>query len=357
MLAIALCLLALPGQESSHDGIAEALEARAWELVESTGVPGVGVGLVRAGKLVRAFGAGFTEKDGEVEVTADTVFSVGSISKTVAAWGLMELVEEGQLTLDAPVTTRRWMPPESSFDVRGVTLRRLLSHTAGLTLHGYPGFWPEERPSLPTLEASLAGDTHGAGDVRLEAAPGSRWKYSGGGYTWAQLLCEEASGQGFAEFMRERVLLPLGMTRSSYGWPAGVAEAAARPHDESGEPGPRGGPCFPELAAAGLLTTANDLARFALASLPRHGGEAVLTRATLEAMQTPVENSPAYGLGYQLRREGKLQVVGHGGANQGWIAQLSLVPESGDALVVLTNGSNGSAVVGPLEALWLQGLR
>lgn len=355
MLSTALLLLCSPVQQARAEARAEALEARAWELVESTGVPGVGLALVSEGKLVRAFGAGFTERDGEVEVTGDTVFSVGSISKTVAAWGLMELVEEGQLTLDAPVVTKRWMPPESAFDVRGVTLERLLSHTAGLTLHGYPGFWPGER-ALPTLEASLAGDTNGSGDVRLEAAPGSRWKYSGGGYTWAQLLLEETSGQSFAEFLQAKVLAPLGMTRSSYGWPEGVAEHAARPHDEAGEPGPRGGPCFPELAAAGLLTTASDLARFACASMPRFRDEAVLTRATLERMQTPVANSPDYGLGYQVWRVGQRTLVGHGGANLGWIAKLSIVPESGEALVVMTNSSNGSAVVGPLEKLWLDGL-
>jgi CubicO group peptidase (beta-lactamase class C family) len=348
-----LGVLSLPVQ--AGDELAAELEARAWELVESTRVPGVGIALMHAGKLVRAFGAGFTEQDGEVEVTADTLFSVGSISKTVAAWGLMELVEEEKLALDAPVVTKRWMPSESEFDVRGVTLRRLLAHTAGLSLHGYPGFWPDER-ELPTLEASLAGDTNGSGDVHLEAAPGSRWKYSGGGYTWAQLLLEEASGASFAEFMQERVLVPLGMTSSFYGWPAGVAEVAARPHDESGEPEPRGGPCFPELAAAGLLTTANDLARFALASMPRFRQEIVLTNATLAQMQTPAENSPGYGLGYEIRKEGALTIVGHGGSNLGWIAQLSLVPASGDALVVLTNGSRGGQISAALERRWLASL-
>jgi CubicO group peptidase (beta-lactamase class C family) len=356
MLSLLLCLFALPTPQDHDDELVGALEAKAWELVESLPVPGVGVGVVRNGKLVRAFGAGFTERGGEVEVTGDTIFSVGSISKTVAAWGFMELVEEGKLTLDAPVVTKRWMPVASEFDVRGVTLRRLMSHTAGLSLHGYPGFWPGER-ELPTLEASLGGDTNGSGDVHLEAAPGSRWKYSGGGTTWAQLLLEEASGQDFATFLRERVLVPLGMKSSSYGWPAGVAEVAARPHDESGEPGPRGGPCFPELAAAGLLTTAHDLALFAIASMPRFRSEVVLTNASLELMQTRAENSPDYGLGYQIRSEGKLTIVGHGGSNLGWIAQLSLVPETGDALVVMTNGSRGGFVTAPLEKLWLASLK
>lgn len=343
-------LFALAAPLAVQDDFAQTLERRAWELSETTGVPAVAVALVRDGKLHASFGAGFTEAGGEVEVTADTVFSIGSISKTVAAWGLMELVEEKKLALDAPVVTKRWQPPESSFDARGITLRRLLSHTAGLSLHGYPGFWPGE--PLPTLEASLSGATNGAGDVHLEAVPGSRWQYSGGGYTWAELLLEEASGQTFAQYMRAHVLVPLGMTSSAYGWSAELAARAAHPHDEQGQPLPAGGPCFPELAAAGLLTTANDLARFAIASLPRFRSETVLTNATLELMQTPAENSPEYGLGYQLRVLQGHALVGHGGSNQGWIAELWLEPAGGDAFLALTNHSNGTVVTSKLVELW-----
>ncbi|MEQ1894839.1 MAG: serine hydrolase domain-containing protein [Planctomycetota bacterium] len=354
MLSLCLFLCALPTPQDSEDELVAELESAAWELVERTRVPGVGLAVVRGGKLVRAFGAGFTEQGGDVEVTGDTVFSVGSISKTVAAWGLMELVEEHKLALDAPVVTKRWQLPASSFDARGVTLRRLLSHTAGLSLHGYPGFQPGVK--LPSLEASLSGDTNEAGDVRLEVEPGSRWQYSGGGYTWAQLLCEEASGLSFAAYMGEHVLLPLGMQSSAYGWSEELVARAARPHDERGALLPAGGPCFPELAAAGFLTTANDLARFALASMPRYRKETVLTNATLELMQTPAENSPEYGLGYGIRHEQGLTLVGHGGANIGWIAQLTIAPATGDAFLALTNASHGQVVTAELEKLWIAAL-
>jgi CubicO group peptidase (beta-lactamase class C family) len=300
-------------------------------------------------------GCGYADLAGEREVGPETVFNIGSISKTVAAWGLMELVEEKKLALDAPVVTKRWTLPASSFDAQGVTLRRLLSHTAGLSLHGYPGFWPGD--TLPTLEASLSGETNGAGDVHLEAEPGTSWKYSGGGYTLAQLLLEETSGQGFAEFMRSRVLEPLGMTSSSYGWTPELLARSATPYDEKHKPVPRGGPCFPELAAAGLLATPADLARFAIASMPRYRLDAVLEPATLELMQTRAPSSPDYGLGYEVREVEGLHVVGHGGANIGWIAQLSIVPASGDALVLMTNASNGGALSGPLEKLWLADVR
>jgi CubicO group peptidase (beta-lactamase class C family) len=341
----------VPGLAAGDDPVRDELERLAWEQCELQKVPGVGLALVRDGALAWAIGCGFADVEAEREVTGTTVFNIGSISKTVAAWGLMRLVEEQKLALDAPVATRRFALPASEHDASGVTLRRLLSHTAGLSLHGYPGFWPPVE--LPTLEASLGGDTNGAGDVRLEAPPGTRWKYSGGGYTLAQLLLEEASAVSFAEYMRANVLEPLGMRHSAYGWPAEILASSATPYDEHGTPLPRGGPLFPELAAAGLQTTAEDLGRFAVASLALTEAEAkVLKPATLRLMQTPAPASPGYGLGYQLEdREGVL-VIGHGGANEGWMAMLSLVPTSRDGLVILTNGSNGNAVIRVLEKAW-----
>jgi len=331
----------------------DELERLGWELCERTRVPGVAIAVLREGEVAFVLGCGWANLETEEPVTPETVFNIGSISKCVAAWGLMELVERGTLVLDAPVVTERWQLPPAEFDARGVTLERLLSHTAGLSLHGYPGFWPPVE--LPTLERSLSGDTNGAGDVRLEAAPGSRWKYSGGGYTLAQLLAEEASGRSFAEFLRTEVLLPLGMQSSAYSFGEPLLARSATPYDGDGTPLPRGGPLFPELAAAGLQTTASDLARFARASLPRFRGEddpRVLEPETIERMQVAVAPGDAYGLGYQLETRLGVRLVGHGGANQGWIAYLRVAPETGDGLVLLTNSSAGNAVVAPLESAW-----
>lgn len=337
------------------DPLRDELERRAWEECEKQFVPGVGLALVRDGRLVWVLGCGWADVAAEREVTPETVFNIGSISKTVAAWGLMKLVEEKKLALDAPVVTKRWQLPASEFDAAGVTLRRLLSHTAGLSLHGYPGFWPPRE--LPALEASLSGDTNGAGDVHLEAVPGTRWKYSGGGYTLAQLLLEETSGTSFAEYMRVNVLEPLGMEHSAYGRPAEILAASATPYDEQGQPLPRGGPLFPELAAAGFQTTAADLGHFAEASLARAAEETpVLEPETLVLMQTPAPASPEYGLGYEVQRQRGVLLVGHGGANAGWMARLSLAPESGDGIVILTNGSNGQAVIRVLERVWIEHL-
>jgi len=143
------------------------------------------------------------------------------------------------------------------------------------------------------------------------------------------------------------------MRHSAYGWPAEILAASATPYDERGEALPRGGPLFSELAAAGLQTTPADLGRFAEASLVRVK-PLVLAAETLALMQTPAPASPEYGLGYEVRRERGVLLVGHGGANDGWMARLSLAPESGDGIVILTNGSNGQAVIRVLERVWLE---
>src|SRR5918999_5561570 len=152
-------------------------------------VPGASVAVVRSGRVAWARGYGVANATRRTAVTANTVFQVASVSKPVAAMGALRLVEQGRLELDRPLTM--WRLPPSEHDPRAVTLRRLLSHTAGVSVHGYPGHEPA-RP-LPSTAASLAGDSAGAGAVRLEGDPGAGYWYSGGGYTVAQLAIERAA--------------------------------------------------------------------------------------------------------------------------------------------------------------------
>lgn len=358
-LAAALLLgLGASAQEPPDDELYFTVEKLGWDLTELHRSPGVAVARVRAGELAWSLGCGYADVESEAPVTGETVFNIGSISKSVAAFGLMKLVEQEKLELDAPVSRylKRWKLPQSEFDPDEVTLRRLLSHTAGLSLHGYPGFEPGE--ALPTLEESLNGATNGSGPVVLVMEPGTRWQYSGGGYTIAQLLVEEVSGRDFAGFMRAEVLLPLGMQSADYGWTEKVERAAATPHDQSQQP--IGGPRFTALAAAGLQTSAEDLARFAIANMPAflpEGAPQVLRPETIALMHQPAPASPAYGLGFSVERIDGVLVVGHGGANRGWMAELSIAPELGDALVVLTNGSNGGRLHAPMREAWLVALK
>ena len=179
--------------------------------VETARVGNVGLALIEGGSVH----AEHMKSIGE-PVDRDTVFQVASLSKWVAAWGVMALVEQGRLDLDAPVSKylTRWALPETGFDNDGVTVRRLLSHTAGLTDGlGYAGFAPGT--PVQTLEASLtqaADASPGAnGKVQVGHPPGEKFDYSGGGYTLLQLLIEEVSGGTFEAHMQRAVFEPLGM--------------------------------------------------------------------------------------------------------------------------------------------------
>jgi len=317
-------------------------------------VPGVSVAVIRNGKINWIQGIGFADKAAKSKVTEDTIFNIGSISKTVSAWGFMQLVEKKVIDLDAPIETylSRWQLPASDFDSNEVTLRRLLSHSAGLSLHGYPGF--QHHLKLPSLEASLSGNNNGAGKVIIEIKPGTQYRYSGGGYTIAQLMLEEQTKTNFASYMKQNILVPLGMHASYFGWTQ--SPKAATPYDEHGNPIK---PVrFTALAAAGLETSCHDLALFAVASL-NNQTPAVLKNKTIELMKkkaSPGNTPRSAGLGYQQMKLGPYQMVGHLGSNEGWQAAMLLKLETKDGIIILTNGTQGDKIARQLFQIWARSL-
>ncbi len=230
-------------------------------------------------------------------VDGDTLFQVASVSKWIAAWGVMALVDDGKLDLDAPVSTylTRWQLPETEFDNNGVTVRRLLSHTAGLTDGlGFAGLAPGT--ALPSLEEELthpdASPGHD-GRVRVGREPGTEFEYSGGSYLLLQLLVEEVTGENFASYMQQAVFEPLKMSRSTYVLDRGATPNVAGSYDVNGLPGVLYD--FTAASAAGLYTSTNDMARFVEAHLPGRNGEpagrGVLKPETLELMRQPHASS------------------------------------------------------------------
>ena len=242
--------------------------------------------LIQGGRPVREYAASIGPP-----VDRDTLFQVASLSKWVSAWGVMTLVEAGKLDLDKPVATylRRWNLPKSEFDNDTVTVRRLLSHTAGLTDGlGYGGFAPGA--AVQSLENSLthASDAspNADGRVRVGLAPGTEWRYSGGGYTLLQLIVEEVSGQSFEAYMRRAVFQPLGMNRSTYSAEAGLSNVATF-FDRDGAIATHYR--FTSLAATSLYTSAMDMTRFVSAHVRGPSreppGRGVLAPATLALMR------------------------------------------------------------------------
>lgn len=318
-------------------------------------VPGAAIAVIDSGEVILQSGFGYADVEQQIEVNEKTGFNIASISKTVSAWGVMNLVEEGKLHLDSPASAymTRWQLPESEFDPNGVTIRRLLSHTAGLSLHGYPGYSPED--TLPSVEESLSGATNGAGDVRLIMEPGTRWKYSGGGYTMLQLIVEEVTGSSFADYMQSEVLDPLGMTNSSFTIDEKIMAASSKEHDALGDE--IAFELFTAQAAAGLHTNIEDMTKFALATINAPGSQDVLEESTIELMTKSAPASERYGLGYGVNEitdpvASGTTLVGHGGANDGWRAILSVDREAGNAFVMITNGASGNYVYERAECAW-----
>ena len=340
------CAWAIDPSEFESD-----LQERIPKWLERYSVPGVGVGLVASNQIAfsNAFGVADTERS--VPNTTTTVFNVGSVSKTLAAWVAMTLTEKGVMQLDAPIQAyiHRWSLPESEWDHTNVTLRSLLSHTAGVSLVGYPGFG-QPSMQLPTLEESLSGDTNGAGAVYVRHAPLKTFKYSGGGYTLTQLAVEELSGQTFTQYARDSVLQPLGMTSSSFDWDELPVNVKASPHAGDGSVVPHRR--FTAVAAAGFATSIEDLTRFVAANLNATIRGNVLTEHTLKSMWVPGDAHKSYGLGYEIEIFGGYTIYGHVGSNAGWKAAFYVVPESGDGIAVVTNGSKGASVHREITCAW-----
>lgn len=298
----------------------------------------VAVALITKGQVADEYYTGVV--DG---VNRETVFPVASMSKWVTAVGVMQLVRDRTIDLDAPVAQylTRWSLPASQFDLNGVTTRRLLSHTAGLTDRLGFGDYRLDEP-LPTLEASLSAPRTSTGEptaIAVGREPGSTWQYSGGGYLILQLLVEEVTEKPFATFMREAVLDPLHLSCSTFARPtsANVAEA----YDATGHAAPTYQ--YAAAGATGFSTCAGDMVRWVQAHV--NGGSLAPLDVDLQRrMREPhgkLYGADIWGLGTMLYAPTAADtfVFGHDGQNDPAInAAVRINPDNGDAIVVLTSG-------------------
>jgi CubicO group peptidase (beta-lactamase class C family) len=306
-------------------------------------VPGVSIAVIHRGRLEWARGFGVT-REGGPEITPDTLFQTSSISKPITALAVLRLVDEGKLELDANVNRylKSWKIPRSNFTIlRPVTLRELLSHSAGATVDGFGGYAPGV--PLPTLHEILDGTPPANNQaIRIDWAPGTIARYSGGGYVIIRQLLEDVTGQSFARFTDETVFRPLGMTHSTFEEPlpeTWIADAAL-PHDEQGRALPKGPRIFPELAPDGLWSTPSDLARYIIAvqrSLAGRPG-AVLKAATAHEMLTA--RLGHFGLGVVVGDDSRHPFFDFNGGNYGF-PSLFVAFTHGEGAVVMSNGQNG----------------
>jgi CubicO group peptidase (beta-lactamase class C family) len=317
------------------------------QLMKLYNVPGLSIAVIDDYKMVWAKGYGVIETGSSAPVTPKTLFQAGSISKPVAATGALYLVEHGKLALDENVNEKlkTWKVPDNEFTKNEkVTLRRLMSHTAGLTIHGFPGYDVNE--TVPTLVQIFNGEKPAnTKPVRVDILPGTKEVYSGGGVTIEQQLMIDVTGKAFPAVMRELVLDKIGMADSSYEQPLPAARAAVTASGTYADGKVVHGRwhIYPEMAAAGLWTTPTDLSKFAIEiALSKHGkANHVLSEKMTNEMLTPVLE--AAGLGLFMDKENPGQ-FGHNGADEGFQALLTMNAESGKGVAIMANSDNGIAV-------------
>ena len=318
-------------------------------LMKAYNDPALTVAVIEDYKIAWAKAYGTTELAGNTPVTTKTLFQAGSISKPVAATGMLALVQAGKLSLDEDVNAKlkSWKVPENEFTKeQKVTLRRIASHTAGLTVHGFPGYDVDEK--MPTLVQVLDGEKPAnTAPVRVDLVPGTKERYSGGGVTIEQLLMTDVTGKAFPALMKETVLDKIAMSDSSYDQPLPLAWAARTPTGtyQDGKPVHGKWHVYPEMAAAGLWTTPTDLAKFAIEiALSRQGkSNKVLTQKTVEEMLTAQPSTDGTGIGFAVPTE-RPGEFGHNGADEGFQALLVMNWQTGQGAALMANSDNGVMV-------------
>jgi len=321
------------------------------ERLKMLNIPGISIAVVENGELVWARSYGMADSASNRPVTPETLFLAGSISKPVAALAALNMVEEGKLNLDENVNTRltSWKLPDNDFTLEEkVTLRRILNHTAGLTVWGFPGY--DKGDTIPSVVDVLDGKGN-TDSVRVYKKPGESWMYSGGGYTIMQLMMTDVEGKPFPQIMQERVLGPLGMNRSTYEnpLPEKYHTEAATGYRTNGKEVEGKWPIYPEMAAAGLWTTPSQLIRYAqgIHRIYLSQEKGVISKTLALEMLTPGMNN--HGLGPGI---GKDEIWwGHGGADEGFRARLVAWKDTPNAIVVMVNSDNGSIINEVLVAI------
>jgi CubicO group peptidase (beta-lactamase class C family) len=313
-------------------------------------INGLSLAIIQDGQIdARAYGV--TSRGG-APVTTATLFQAGSISKSVSATGALRLVDQGTLSLreDVNAKLKTWKVPENEFTrTEKVSLRALLSHAAGLTVHGFPGYDVTER--IPSVVEVLDGKGNTEA-VRVNAVPWSLTRYSGGGYTVMQLLVTDVTGKPFPEYMSEAVLAPIGMTSSTFQQPLPADRAALTASGSYADRSAVSGKwhVYPEMAAAGLWTTATDLAKFAIEIQRSLAGKSnILSQAMTREQLTDVSHS-SYGLGLALSGTGGARTFGHNGRDAGFDAMMLAFAETGQGLVVMINANDNSGMMNRIAA-------
>jgi CubicO group peptidase (beta-lactamase class C family) len=298
-------------------------------------VASLAVGVARQGRVLWQEGFGWADRERRIPATADTRYSLASITKPMTTTGLMMLVEQGLIDLDRPANDYLGDHKLTARvgRVDRATVRRIATHTSGLPLHHH--FFYEDRADRPPpMDETIR--RYG----NLVAAPGERFQYSNLGYGILEYIIERTTGRDYATFMRDEVFLPLGLKRTSVGMDEGAPDAYAARYGPGGATLPFYD--FDHRGASAIFSSASDLLRFGMfhtGKLP--DAPAILSRRSIGQMQRAgarIERGVSYGLGWRItENDHGYRVVSHSGGMGGVSTLLTLVPDEGVAIVALAN--------------------
>ncbi|WP_114791325.1 serine hydrolase [Niabella yanshanensis] len=315
--------------------------------MKETGVKGLSIAVIKNYQIHWAKGYGWADEASSSKVTNNTRFQAASISKSLNSMGILKLVEEKRIDPEADVNTllKSWKFPYDSNSVKTkINIYHLLSHTAGLGVHGFPGY--ERGSKLPVLQQILDGHSPANTQaVRSQFEAGTKLQYSGGGTTISQLIVEDITGKRYHEYMRDAVLKPLGMSNSSFEQPISDTLNLATGYYTNGKPVKGKYHIYPEQAAAGLWTTPTDLAKYIIeCQLTLKGAsQKVLSPSMMQTRMTPVLGKES-ALGVVIISRGDRRFFIHNGGNEAFLCTSYGTLEGGDGIVIMTNGEDFSVI-------------
>ncbi len=319
--------------------------------------PGASIAVINNFELDWVRGFGLRDARYQDPVTARTLFQAGSISKPVFSLAVLKLVQEGILNLDEDIGNylSSWRLTSNGGWEPRLTLRQLLSHTAGLNVHGFPGYQASE--TVPAVYQVLDGESPAnTAPVQVNMLPGLQFRYSGGGTTVAQQLVVDQLGKPFPKIMQELILGPFGLEDSTYQQPLPrrLAARAATAHPWKGIPLRGKYHTYPEMAAAGLWTTASDLAKLGISLLKclrDPDSSVVLSQTSIEAMVEPelggqtVREGEKVGLGFFMQGDGDSFSFGHRGWDEGFLAFMRFYRATGQGAIIMLNSNEGHPLI------------
>lgn len=317
--------------------------------LEKYHTPGVSIAVINNGEIEWARGFGKRDLVSNQPVDINTLFEAGSVSKPVFALTVMRLYEKGVVDLDEDVNTylKSWQVPKSGNWQPKITLRQLLSHTAGLTVHGFPGYLPSE--SLPSLPQILIGEAPAnTPAVEVNILPGRTYRYSGGGTTVAQLAIQDLMNKALPDIADQELFQPLDLALSTYQQPLPyeLEKMASTAYPYKGQPIYGRFHIYPEMAAAGLWTNPTELATLLIEVQKSIKGKSnLLKKETVEEMLAPQKVAKHIGIGFFLESKGDSARFGHGGWDEGFVTTVTAYKNLGMGAVIMVNSNEGFPIM------------